>query len=50
MGETSWGVPKGGGQVAGGGGGSLSPTDPGAGAGCNCRSWCEEGPRARAEA
>ena len=32
------------------GGGSLSTTDPGAGAGCNCRSWCEEGPRAGAEA
>ena len=29
---------------------SPSPTDPGARAGCNCRSWCEEGPRAGAEA
>ena len=38
--------------MAGGGrgGGSLSTADPGAGAGCNCRSWCEEGPRAGAEA
>ena len=39
--------------MAGGGGGggeSLSTTDPGAGAGCYCRSWCEEGPRAGAEA
>ena len=34
----------------GGGEGSISTTDPGAGAGCNCRSWCEEGPRAGAEA
>ena len=33
-----------------GGGRSLSTTDPGAGAGCNCRSWCKEGPRAGAEA
>ena len=31
-------------------GGSLSTTDPGAEAGCNCGSWCEEGPRAGAEA
>ena len=28
----------------------LSTTDPGAGAGCKCRSWSEEGPRAGAEA
>ena len=28
-----------------GGRGSLSTTDPGAGAGCNCRSRCEEGPQ-----
>ena len=27
-----------------------STTDPGAGAGCKCRSWCEKGPRAGAEA
>ena len=50
------------GQVAGGGGEGgwggvrrwqgrfLSTTDPGAGAGYNCRSWCEKGPRAGAEA
>ena len=30
--------------------GRLSTTDPGAGAGRKCRSWCEEGPRAGAEA
>ena len=36
------------GSVWGGwGGGSLSATDLGPGAGCNCRSWCEEGPRGR---
>ena len=29
---------------------SLSTADPGAGAGCNCQSWCEEGPRAGAGA
>ena len=28
----------------------TSITDPGAGAGCKCRSWCEEGSRAGAEA